>query len=348
MLNSFFMDKSTKNTFFSNLNIRSIARKYQEIRKKSGQKVLVFLFFVALSALIWFFNALGKDYSTYISFPVRYINFPSGKVLMNDVPGRLLLKVNAKGNTIFKYQMRSNINPVVFDVQSFAPKELSEANQGKFYVLTSLARERLQGQLNQEIQITDIEPDTLFFEFASTESKRVPVSENVSVSLEKQYMQKGNIQVKPDSVTITGPNTIIDSVNSVSTKPYQLKNIDNSISKSVDLQKIRNVEYSTDEVQITITAERFTESDIKIPVRVNNLPDTIQIKTFPRQIKVTFRVGLSDYEKISPEMFRAAVNFDSTLLLNPPKKLDVRLEKYPGFITSVKHNPTSVDYILER
>ena len=122
MLNSFFMDKSTKNTFFSYLNIRSIARKYQEIRKKSGQKILVFLFFVALSALIWFFNALGKDYSTYISFPVRYINFPSGKVLTNDVPGRLLLKVNAKGNTIFKYQLRSNINPVVFDVQLICPQ----------------------------------------------------------------------------------------------------------------------------------------------------------------------------------------------------------------------------------
>ncbi len=342
------MDKSTKNTLFSKLNIRSVARKYQEIRKKSGQKVLVFLFFVALSALIWFFNALGKDYSTFISFPVRYINFPKGKVLMNDVPGRLLLKVNAKGNTIFKYKMRSNINPVVFDVQSFAPKQLSEASQGKFHVLTSLARERLQGQLNQEIQITDIEPDTLFFEFASTESKRVPVTANVSVNLEKQYMQKGNIQVKPDSVSITGPSTVIDSIHSVSTKPYQFKNINDSVSKSVNLQKSDNLEYSIDEVQITIFAERFTESDIDIPVRVNNLPDSIQLKTFPRQVKVTFRVGLSDYEKISPEMFRVAVNFDSTLLLKPPKKLDVRIEKYPGFITSVNHNPTSVDYILER
>lgn len=348
MLNSFFMDKPTNNRFFEKLKTSLVVRRYKELRKKSGQKVLVFLFFVAISTLIWFFNALGKDYSTYISFPVRYNNIPAGKVLVNKLPERLLLRVNAKGNTIFKYKLGSNINPVVFDVKSFAPDNMTQSGKQEFFVLTSLARERLQGQLNQDIQITDIEPDTLFFKFANTLSKTVNVTADVSVSLKKQYMQKGDIRINPDSITISGPGNIIDTINTVTTEFYHFKNIEDTVSKTLDIIPINNVKFSEDEARVTINVERFTESEVQIPVRVINLPDTIQLKTFPRQVTVTFRVGLTDYEKISPEMFRAVVKFDSVLLYNPPKKLDVHLERYPGFITTVNYNPTSVDFILEK
>lgn len=341
------MAKSEDKKFFGKLRSGQITQRYQEFRKKSGQKVLVFLFFFGLSALIWFFNALGKDYSTYISFPVRYTNFPEGKILTNDLPDRLWLKVNAQGNIIFKYKLRSNINPVVFDVKSFASEQGLNGQQ-QFFVLTSMARERLQGQLNQEIQIADIEPDTLFFNLADTESKLVPVTANVLISMEKQYLQKGGIQISPDSVMVTGPSNILDSLYSISTEHYEFFNIHDTVTKNIDIQEINNIQVRPDEVNVTINAERFTESEVKIPIRVENLPDTIQLKTFPRQVTATFRVGLSDYEKVSPEMFRAIVRFDSTMLTAPPKKLQVELERYPGFISTVNYNPSSVDYILEK
>lgn len=342
------MNTHNDHNYFERIKHNPVFQKYKEIRKKSGQKILVFLFFVALSALIWFFNALGKNYSTFISFPVRYTNIPSNKVLTNDLPNRLLLKVNAKGNIILKYKLRSNINPVVFDVKSFASERSSDGDINSFHILTSLTRDRLQSQLDGEVQITDIEPDTLFFELAETTSKKVPVIPEVNISLQKQYMQKGDIQTSPDSVLISGPAKIIDTIQYVRTQELVLNNITDTVRKSIDIVSIPSINYALEEVNIMIFVERFTESELKIPIRVNNLPDTIQLKTFPRQVTTTFKVGLSDYQKISQEMFRAVVNFDSTLLINPPNKLDVKLEKYPGFVSSVNYYPTDVDYILEK
>lgn len=348
MLNSSFMKTVADNTFVKRLKASTLVRKYQELKRKSGNKILIFLFFVALSALIWFFNALGKEYSTYISFPVRYTNFPPGKILTNNLPKKLWLQVNAKGNTILKYKLRSNINPVVFNVKSFASEQLLENGKQELFVLTSLARERLQAQLNQEIQITDIEPDTLFFELATVDSKKVNVIPDIQVSLEKQYMQKGEVQVQPDSVVITGPSNIIDTMDYVTTESYQFKNVMDTVTRELDLMDVNNVNYAYNQVEVTLFAERFTESEINIPIRMENVPDTIRLKTFPRQVNVTFRVGLSDYDKLSPDMFRAVVEFDSTMITEPPRKLDVQLEKYPNFISSVSHNPATVDYILEK
>ena len=49
------------------------------LKSKINHKMIVFFIFVGISTALWFINALGKSYSTYIEYPVRYINLPEKK-----------------------------------------------------------------------------------------------------------------------------------------------------------------------------------------------------------------------------------------------------------------------------
>ena len=75
--------------------------------------------------------------------------------------------------------------------------------------------------------------------------------------------------------------------------------------------------------------------------------DSLLLRAFPGKVKVSFQVGLSDYETINEHFFRAVVDYSEAgnMLGN---KLQVKLEKKPEYIRSVNFTPKTVEYILEK
>ena len=94
-----------------------------DIQSLFHQKVVTFLFFVFLSAIFWFFRALSQEYEDEILYPVRYINIPENKVIMNALPEKLALKVKARGRKILFSKLNLNLIPIKFDVNSFVTKD---------------------------------------------------------------------------------------------------------------------------------------------------------------------------------------------------------------------------------
>ena len=80
-----------------------------------NRRVLIFFFFLFLSVLFWFLTAMNQEYTATISYPVRFYRFPEEKVLVNEMPDRLELTVNATGYTLLRYQWTSRISPILFD-----------------------------------------------------------------------------------------------------------------------------------------------------------------------------------------------------------------------------------------
>ena len=191
-----------------------------------------------------------------------------------------------------------------------------------------------------------ISPDTLFFEFADRIFKKVPVVSQLNLVPASQYMIKGNIQFDPDSITISGANPIVDTIEQVYTRQLDLLDLNKNYNDEVDLAKIRNVIFSDYEVDVTINVEKFTEGSQKVKLNVINVPDSLIIRTFPKEITVTYFVALSDYEKVLPQLFEAVVDYNETA--NMDNKLNISIHNFPDYIQSLRYNPKSVEYIIER
>jgi hypothetical protein len=81
-------------------------------------------------------------------------------------------------------------------------------------------------------------------------------------------------------------------------------------------------------------------------VSIVNVPDSLRVVTFPREINITCQVGLSNYERLQPAMFLAVVDYSD--LTGGSTRVAVDLARYPEFITSLKYTPKTLEYLIER
>jgi hypothetical protein len=311
-----------------------------------NKRFLIFFFFLLLSVVFWFLTALNKEYVTDISCPVRYIRFPEDKVLVNDVPDRLELTVNASGFILLSYQLRSRLTPIIFDVNSFSPNTFRD-DPSSVYILSSYAMDGISRQLSSEIEILDINPDSLIFRFASRAKKLVPVNPVLRLSFQQQFMQAGPYILEPDSIIISGPEVIIDSIHEVQTEEYARSGIKESFNEELKIRPVTKIDFNPVEVWLQVPVERFTEASLSIPIEVINLPDSLVLRTFPGKVKITCQVGLSAYETLSEHLFRAVVDYAETSTMLG-SKLQVSLVKAPEYIQALNYTPKSVEYILEK
>jgi len=290
---------------------------------------------------------MNKEYETVLSYPVKYIRFPKGKVLVNDVPERLDLSVQSRGFTLLRFKLKSRLVPIVFDVNSFSLNTIEDKEPLTVYILTDYAIEKIQQQLSSEIKVVSVSPDSIYFQFADMHSKNVKVNVNLEVEYEKQYMQVADMIIKPDSVMISGPGIVIDTIGYVSTIPEKITGINKNVKLDLKLQPIENVEYSINKVSVTIPVEKFTEVALKIPIEVMNMPDSISLRMFPNDVEIIYRLGLSDFDKVNEHMFEAVVDYaDKENNIGDKLKVDIR--KAPEYVMITDYHPKNIEYIIER
>ena len=186
------------------------------------------MFFVFLAATFWFIRSLGEEYESSIDYPVRYINFPENKVLVGEVPYKLHLTVRAKGFSIFRSKLNLDLVPLRFNVSSFS---LNSKGVDNFFVVTETVKDVLSAEL-KDMTILDIKPDTLFFKLTGIAVKKVPVKPVLALHnkfFQQQFMLNGKIELNPDSIIISGPAIMVDSINHVNTEPFRYTNLSDTV-----------------------------------------------------------------------------------------------------------------------
>jgi len=315
-------------------------------RAKLNQRLVIFLFFLIVSTVIWYLSKLSHEYSTMLSYPVRYENFPTGKVLVGEPPRKIQLKVKAFGYTLLKCKLSAALSPIDLDLSKHLSQSF-EGSKAKHFILTYRIRNGVAKELGSEILLEGIEPDTLFVELADMVEKKVQVKPTFEATFERQYMQSGNFSIEPDIIKISGPKSILDTISVIKTKPVKFKDLNQKITKKISLVPIRQVIFSNRSVQFTLPVEKYTELTIKVPVEVENQPDNIKLLVIPKSIDVKCNVVLSKYFGLKPNMFKAVVDYNF-IENSLNKKLKVKLISVPEFVGLVDFTPKYVEYIIEK
>jgi hypothetical protein len=314
---------------------------------KLNRQLLIYLLFLAVSILFWYLNALSKEYTTVVSYPVKYEDFPKGKVLASDLPKELDIKVKGFGFTILRSKLVSYINPVILPINIFRLDIQRKDNQYIYYLLSRYTKEWIGNQLGSEIQLVSVLPDTLFFKFTDVVEKKVPVQLVSKLDFAKQFMQNGKILIRPDSVVVSGPQVVTDTLKSILTNELDIKGIKDTVTKEISLSSVSKISFTTKTVFVTVPAVKYTEMVLNIPIEVENVPDSLRIKTFPTYISLSCWVGLADYDKMTPFLFRATVDYH-VLKNNSSNKVKVNLTKIPAMVNNITYRPKSVEYIIEK
>jgi len=316
-------------------------------RIKFGRDTVIFLFFLALSTIFWLFNQLSKDTTASLSFPVRFKNSVPNRVILNDLPDHLILQVKGLGYTLMKYKLKPRLRSLGVDIRSFPLRPLRTDNNREFYLLTSYLRGMVNDQLGQSLDVTAIRPDTLYFVFDSLVKRKLLVLPDIKITLARQFIYKCPIHVEPDSVMVSGPAGILDTLENLYTEHAEFIDVAESFEKTLPVRLQKKVKVSVRKVKIKVQVEQFTEAEFQIPVEKINVPDSVKLFLFPSTVKVTFHVGLSRYRKVLPEFFTARVDYRD-IVKDRSGKIKVYLSRKPEYIESVRFDPERVEYLIEK
>lgn len=151
-----------------------------------NRDVVVFAFFLFLSFIFWYLNSLGKETEADIRYPVRYINLPDHRVIVEDAPARLNLYLKGPGYSILKLKLTGKKAPVIIDISKVNYRRVPDGNAFNYYIITSGLNKSLTVQLRSECEVTSVKPDTLFFTIDRTDPKSVKSAPDDSEGGNKQ------------------------------------------------------------------------------------------------------------------------------------------------------------------
>ncbi|MDP3313530.1 CdaR family protein [Lutibacter sp.] len=322
------MDRISKNTHIS-LNSR--------------RKFKIFLLILVVTSIVWFFVELSKTYDGKITIHVNYINLPSDKLLQSKPKSEVELWIRASGLTILNY----NILERTIDLK------LDQLIKGKsnYYIVPNNQLTFINSQLKGNVVMLKVLTEVVKIDVGKSKTKKIPVVSRLIANFKVGYNLIENLKIEPDSIEITGPNEIIDTIHFIETKRLTINDVYENIKESIDLKnnlEKRGIKISRTQVVVIGKVDKITEGKIKIPVRFINKPQDVILKTFPKEIEIIYQTGLSNFKKITTESFDIVFDYNEYLKETQTRFLTPVIKRKSPLITTLRVEPTKIEYFIQK
>mgnify|MGYP001308211371 CR=1 FL=1 len=197
-----------------------------------NRELPVYAFFLLLSFIFWYLNELSKELEATIHYPVRYINPPKDRILTGDLPKKMGMELRGPGYTVLKIKLSGSKAPVVIDFTKVNPKKIP-GKASSYYLVTSGLIEGFSRQLHADFDILAIQPDTVFFGYDRLVTRKMAVLPDIKVESSPSNMVI--VVTDPDSILVTGPEHIIDTLSGIRTRHRSFKRLNENFRTTVAL-----------------------------------------------------------------------------------------------------------------
>lgn len=317
----------------------SKTNKHIKSKRVQGKRLNVFVLFLFLSFLISLLVKLSDTYTQTLQFELQPTRLESNEVLISKEAKTINVTLSGKGFELLKYYIEARIIDVDF---SELTKDKSQ------YIWTERSQlEKIINHFDSKISVKSINPDTLLFQYDPQFIKKVPVQMSVNSSFAFGFDLVNTFQSVPDSITLTGPKSLLKTITSIQTKTLDLKNLNSNVDREVALDipiASKQILYSDQVVRIKGEVDKFTEGSVQVPVTVVNVPDNLILNFFPKEITVIFYTSLKAYNTIDASYFSIECDFNSLTAEN--KYLNPVLVKQPATVKTAKLKSTVLEYLI--
>ena len=295
-----------------------------------------FFIFLLISILFSTIVKLTKVHTKSISYKINLVDIPDNKIISNQSVDSIKLTVSSFGLDFIKYYLSNQ-------VINISSKDILDNSQS--YVITqSNSYSQIDNFITPKFELISINFDSLFFDYDRLRTKNVPVVLNSSINFSQGFDYFENFTLIPDSISVIGPELVLESINAVTTKELILDNLKSSINQNLllDIQNT-NLKYSNKSVKLLIDVEKSTESILDIPISIINIPKDIKLNYYPKMIKISFTVSLDNYQNYSSEDFKIICDFNQISL---DGKLTPKVINQPNLIKNLRLINNEIQYVF--
>ncbi len=331
------------------MNWKFVLRKKKSLTPReaaSKRKLYVFVLCLLFSTIFWLFIKLSQESQASFQKNIIFRNFPEGMTGVSQSDSLVTFTLETTGLRLITESYLAPSDTLFVDTDQL--QVISHNGHNVYYMTRDDLHTRLRNAYGDWAGVRTVSPDTVKADAVEATSKILPVRLNADISYEKRFNLYGEITIQPDSVTLRGPKTMLDTIHELHTSHLEIENIRSSIRKDISLYiPSELLKADVKKVMVHIPVEEFTESTITLPIDIE-CPDPInkgQLRLFPSKVELSYVVALRDYRMVSENMFQVSVTCPHAEP-DAEDRLRVRLDKYPSFVDILNVRPSSVDYVI--
>ena len=325
----------------SNQSLLDIKRKYPSRR--------IFSFFICLliATFLWFISALNRSYTRTVAIPVKFVNFPVGKRIINKMPQYIMADIKTSGAKLLMLLVKKSIAEITVDVSTVTNKK---ALSGNASVNTVALIGNLSKLLNTDVDLIKLKPDSIHFIFGKTFTKRVFIKPQVQINYSIPQGIFKRIKVTPQYITISADSLTLSKIDTLYTEKLVLNSLNQKVEQQANIQLPEELEglvaLSNQKVTLQINLDEYAQKTIQIPIQVLNAPVNSSVKTFPAFVNVTITAPYNLFDSLNSTFLKASVDFKQ--IVNPNEKLTVTVSStlVDSKITQIL--PEKVEYIIRK
>ena len=311
------------------------------LRINNSREFLVFLFFLLVAFFFWYLTTMSNEYDMTYTPKVTLKNVPNKMIVTSPLPKSIEVTLKDKGDKLIEFKVRGKLKEIDVDYRQFTPNKMGHAA-----IYGAELHRLISAQLPPSTQIVAISHDTLQYYVAAAQGVKVPVRINGRIEADNQH-EIERISLIPDRITVYAPSVYLDTLTAVYTPKIQHVGISDSISQIIELTpKHKSILYDPSEVMLHVAVSPYVTKSLEVPITGYLFPYEISLKTFPSKARVSFRVSLEDFDKITEKDLTLQVHY-TQIQDNRSGKVALHIANPPANIANIKIEPSEVDYLLE-
>lgn len=286
------------------------------------------------ATVFWFFNALNKNYSTNINFPLSFEYNQETYVPVTELPSTVRLNVSGLGWDLLRKSSGLKVPPLTIPLER--PTEIRKIVGS---TLPALLSTQLEG-----FQINFVLTDTLHVDLDEKVRKKFSVTiDSIQQYLHSDFGLFNNVIINPDTVWIEGPKRIVNELPEVLKLTLPKRNIKTDFKEEIEIvfKNNENVRRDPPVIEVSFEVEKLIEINDHATLELKNAPAHVRSAVSSREISFTYRLPGSLIKKFSADSIRASLDLND--LVHGNHRLIPKIEGLPPQAYLVKVDTVIID-----
>ncbi|PAP78228.1 CdaR family protein [Rubrivirga marina] len=305
-----------------------------------GRRSLAMFLSLVVALVMWFSFSMRETYPLTMRMPVVIAQTPPGSALRSRPPEVATVTLRGEGWTLLSLTRRTPT--ITVDAESR---------------VVSLAAALSELGLPDGIEVQAVTPQAVELDLDTETNRRLPIRLRERIGTEVGFDLLRPPRLSPDSVTVTGAQSLLGTLDSWPTDLLVARDVEDSFTRIVALADTFGglLRPSVEATRVQVDVGEFTEGFRDLQVEVENVPPgVLGVRFDPPRVRAVFRVPAAGdtYDRaLNSPRVRAVVDFfdiardttrqDGQVPVSPrwPDNLDIR---------NVTLQPARVGYFIQR
>ncbi|NNF02170.1 MAG: hypothetical protein HKN22_05760 [Bacteroidia bacterium] len=307
------------------------------MQTSKNKRSLVLAICFALAGLFWLLLNLSSNYEDNVKFPVEYVNWPEDIEIISTPPPFITLRIASKGWNLLILHLTKPFESLTID--------LSKTENIDRIPLQNYLTD-FNEELDAKYSIVGISPAFVSIESELSRRKLVPLKLSFIKDLPDKFDFVGDPILTPDSILLTGPGNLIDTIYFWKTEKTRIEKRENIVSKRILLKASDKIRTSEESVLMSVSISSYEKVTIdNLAIEIPECQSGGDLMIFPNNGSVSFSIPSEMKSSFNSSDLILQVNCDDIADIKD-NYLQVNLKTELNFIKDVTVSPDFVEFKL--